>query len=328
MNRKNKKRAFVTSIIMLIISAIVLTSSTFAWFVMGDKVEIEEMDVKLYAPEGIQISANANQNGWTQSLSVNNLFDTGDKDTSDPLLDAVAGNKNMYPEYLIPASSGFAGATNGYPNFFSAKVSADGTSSITQIVEDGTAEAAAKAGIVAFDIFIKSSSSADTKIDFSNSKIEEVVESGATPTNCQSAIRYAFVELGNDADATKDGSAYRAMQGSINAHGAEADSLSHSTAGIVAGATAGSVYSPQAKGVTAAGNDKVADTTKYIFTDGADVSSMIALSNATDSMSFMLKPGVTRFRVYIWAEGNDIDCREVIAGSSLKAQLMIEIPEA
>ena len=323
MNKKNKKRAFITSIIMLLISAIVLTSSTFAWFVMGDKVEIEEMDMKLYAPEGIQISANANEDGWTQMLDLDNLFNTDTEKSTQ--FDAYTGNKNMYPEFLIPASSAFQN-DGGLPAFFSAKVSADGSSTITKIVE--AFDGADKAGIVAFDIFIKSSSSANTVVDFSNTEIKEIVEDGATPTNCTSAIRYAFVNQGNITSTTEAASSYQALSGVTEVKGAEADSLSHSKAGIAAGATAGSVYSPQAKGVVSAA-ETTADTTKYIFDSNvADVSSMIALSNAADSMQFELKPGVTKFRVYIWAEGNDIDCREVIAGSSLSAKIMIEIPEA
>ena len=319
MNRKNKKRAFVTSMIMLLISAIVLTSSTFAWFVMGDKAIIEDMDLKLYAPEGIQISANANEDGWTQMLTLDNLFNTDDTKTSP--FDAYVGNKNMYPELLVPASSAFSGFTAGLPNFFNAKVAADGSSTITQIVE--ASDGADQAGIVAFDIFIKSNT-AISKIDFSNSTIEEITEEGGTPTNSTSAIRYAFVKMGNAA-ATTAPATLQQLSGGTDYYGAEAESYKHTTQGIAAGATTGTAY--ETKGVTSA-SDSTADTTKYIFESNVAATNGIVKSDDAANKYFSLDAGVTKFRVYIWAEGNDIDCREVISGSELSVKLMLEIPEA
>ena len=67
-----KKRAFVSAIAMLIVSAIVLTSSTFAWFSMSKEAEVQSMDLTVSSPEGIQISANAS--AWTASLTVDQIF--------------------------------------------------------------------------------------------------------------------------------------------------------------------------------------------------------------------------------------------------------------
>ena len=59
MKKTIKKRAFVSAIAMLIVSAIVLTSSTFAWFSMSKQATVDSMDLTVSSPEGIQISANA-----------------------------------------------------------------------------------------------------------------------------------------------------------------------------------------------------------------------------------------------------------------------------
>ncbi|MCI5592903.1 MAG: hypothetical protein PUG56_01150, partial [Ruminococcus sp.] len=80
MKKTIKKRAFVSAIAMLIVSAIVLTSSTFAWFSMSKQATVDSMDLTVSSPEGIQISANAS--AWTANLTIDEIFNTDDTTTS------------------------------------------------------------------------------------------------------------------------------------------------------------------------------------------------------------------------------------------------------
>ena len=47
-----KKRTFISAIAMLVVSAIVLTSSTFAWFSMAKRVEVETMQLIVIKKDG------------------------------------------------------------------------------------------------------------------------------------------------------------------------------------------------------------------------------------------------------------------------------------
>lgn len=321
MNRKNKKRAFITSIIMLLISAIVLTSSTFAWFVMGDKATIDEMDIKLYSSEGIQISANATDPSWRQMLTLDNLFNT-DEEVSDAALDAYAGNRNMLPEFLIPASSSFNSFGDyGYPNFYRANVEGDGTTTVTKVVE--AYDAAEEAGIVAFDIFIKTTVA--QTIDFSKTEVKEITAEGGESRDPLTAIRYAFVPMGNEAIGTAAATCQQLQNASASKVTiAEADSNARSADSEYAGNAAGHKDTLPLNGASAT----EADMKNVILnTDTAAPQGKVYWSD-DETKTFDLDAGITKIRVYIWAEGNDIDCRDSIASSELSVAFKFAVAEA
>lgn len=310
MNRKNKKRAFITSIIMLLISAIVLTSSTFAWFIMGDKATIEEMDIKLYSSEGIQISANATDPSWRQMLTLDNLFNTDDT-VADAALDAYSGNRNMLPEYIIPASSSFTAFGDfGYPNFYRASVEADGATTIDKVVE--AYDAADEAGIVAFDIFIKSPIA--QTIDFSKTEIKEIVADGGKALDPLTAVRYAFVPMGTSAIGTAAGTIQQLASASASdVTITEADSINRSADALTAGNTTGHKTTTPLSAAT--GTE--AEMTNVTVSAGTAAPSGKVYWSDDETKTFDLDAGITKIRVYIWAEGNDIDCRDSIASSEL-----------
>lgn len=320
MNRKNKKRAFITSIIMLLISAIVLTSSTFAWFIMGDKATIEEMDIKLYSSEGIQISANATDPSWRQNLTLDNLFDT-DKNASNATLDAYSGNRNMLPELIVPASSSFNSFGDyGYPNFYRANVEGDGNVSVSKVVE--AADGAETAGIVAFDIFIKSEVA--QTIDFSGTEVKEIVADGASSKGALTPIRYAFVPMGT----ASIGTAATTIQQLQNASAAkvtitEADSLTRSDDAANAGNGTGHKTTTPLNGTSATS----AEMTNVTVSEGTAAPQGTVYWSDDATKTFELDAGITKIRVYIWAEGNDIDCRDSIASSELSVAFKFAIAE-
>ena len=52
-----KKHSLVAAIAMLVVSAIVLTSATFAWFSMGTTVGVEALTIGVSESSGLLISA-------------------------------------------------------------------------------------------------------------------------------------------------------------------------------------------------------------------------------------------------------------------------------
>ena len=76
MEKKNqkdqKKRAIYAAIAMLLVSAIVITSASFAWFSLGRSAQVENLDLKVTKEgEGIAISANASK--FTSVLTYEDL---------------------------------------------------------------------------------------------------------------------------------------------------------------------------------------------------------------------------------------------------------------
>ena len=157
--KKLKKRSFVGAIALLVISAITLTTSTFAWFSMGQDAKIETMELTVSSPDGFEISANAET--WTQVLTPAEIFKLGDaEDPNYSKLVADASAPNYLPAELKPVSCAFDGGTD----FFSAKYAsrtAEGPIAQTEPGEFVTDDAgtrynpvANEAGFVAFDLYI------------------------------------------------------------------------------------------------------------------------------------------------------------------------------
>lgn len=314
MKKTIKKRAFVSAIAMLIVSAIVLTSSTFAWFSMSKEATVESMNLTVSSPEGIQISANAS--AWTASLTVDEIFDTDDQTTSR--YDAYEGNNNLYPADLVPVSCAFRGANSstGYANFFKASLDDMGSADISAVTQSKDMQDAA--GLVAFDLFFKVAE--DKVVSFSQSTFTDESNS-----KILSALRVAFTPLGNVAigSTPADAVALKSfVEGNENII-YEVDSLTRSD-----DAAAKLSNGPMStRAVTGAANDIA--TTDGVITH-AGITNLAAGKYVTDqdsasSMTFELAAGVTKMRVYIWVEGNDVDCLNSVAGAALAANLKFTI---
>ena len=114
MKKTFKKRAFISAIAMLIVSAIVLTSATYAWFSMAKRVEVESMELNVTSPEGIQISANTT--AFTTKLTVDNIKGT-DETAGGKRFNAYEGHINNIPTTVKPSSSTFT-TSNALPACF------------------------------------------------------------------------------------------------------------------------------------------------------------------------------------------------------------------
>ncbi|MGN1478499.1 MAG: hypothetical protein ACI4XH_01930 [Acutalibacteraceae bacterium] len=317
MKKTIKKRAFVSAIAMLIVSAIVLTSSTFAWFSMSKKASVDAMDLTVSSPEGIQISANAS--AWTASLSIDEIFDTDDTTTSR--YDAYEGNANLYPTDLVPASSAFLNANTdtGFPNFFKATLDDNGNANVTKIAE--TAGNDDNAGIIAFDLFFKVAN--QTTVYFGTSQFTD-----SANTDVLTALRVAFIPLGNAAIGTP-ASTVTGLKNFVAQSASnviyEVDTLNRSADAIANGQSDNIALTtkPLNGTVTSVATDK------GIITSGSvagDLRGTFVKSNATDSTkSFVLNAGITKMRVYIWVEGQDVDCLNSIAGAAFNVALNFTI---
>ncbi len=306
-----KKRAFVSAIAMLIVSAIVLTSSTFAWFSMSKEASVESMDLTVSSPEGIQISANAST--WTALLSVDDIFDTDPSENGRYA--AYAGNNNLYPADLIPVSSAFASAdsSTGYANFYKATLDDKSVATVSAVTQVKEAEDAA--GIVAFDLFFKVAN--QTTVYFGETTFD-------TTSEIKSALRMAFSPLGNG-PVTTDTATATAWNTFASASTVcyEVDTLTRSTDAKNAGKTDGEKTTYYLFGTSATGQRAVDG---IIDGYGRNMSGTLVKStaDATDK-SFTLNPGITKMRVYIWVEGQDDDCLNSVAGAALSAALKFTI---
>jgi len=306
--KKLKKRSFVGAIALLVISAITLTTSTFAWFSMGKEAKIETMELTVSSSDGFEISANANLNGWTSTLTPAEIFnlEEGDRNftTKDSYMVADV-DTNYLPTMLKPVSCAFGGSS---ADFFSANLAAATTEGpISQTT--GGQEAADAAGFVAFDLYIKSGFAAEQNLYFNQSEFVEADNNATLDKHAISALRVAFAYYGSNADASA-AKALSTMQSAV-------------------------VYEP-ASTVASDGSTKAAETTYYVNGAGTGLtkaaktfaqsnSNIVASSarevadNDANNQYITVQPGINKFRVFIWVEGNDMDCIDDIASDELSA---------
>lgn len=314
MKKTIKKRAFVSAIAMLIVSAIVLTSSTFAWFSMSKQATVESMDLTVSSPEGIQISANAS--AWTANLTIDEIFNTDDTTTSR--YDAYEGNANLYPADLVPVSSAieYSDTDTGRVNFYKATLNDAGYANVSVISQ--TAGNADNAGLIAFDLFFKVAN--DTTVYFGTSEFKD-----NSASDVLTSLRLGFTPLGNVpiGSTAAEAQALNAFTRGTNNIVYEVDCMNRSADAKSLGQTDGKIPTKYLAATSAAGQ-----TTNGILNNTQTKATAAKLVTDTDNASvksFNLKAGVTKMRVFLWVEGNDIDCQNSIAGAAFTAALKFTI---
>lgn len=78
-----KKRSFIAALAMLVVSAIVLTSATFAWFTMGKKVTVSQFNATVSDADGLLISAYETHD-FSTSVDLDTIRTAADADLLAP----------------------------------------------------------------------------------------------------------------------------------------------------------------------------------------------------------------------------------------------------
>ncbi len=302
-----KKRTFISAIAMLVVSAIVLTSSTFAWFSMAKRVEVETMELNITSPDGVQLSGNAN--AFTTMLTLADL-----KGETTARWAAYEGNENNFPELLVPSSSNMY-VSRSLPTFFAGSIDDEGYINATQVASDTTS------GYVAFDIFVKVGQ--DQKVYWN----ETTVACDDNP-DVVSAMRVALVNCGTvpakaEAPAILGVKPANANQNRVVMY--EPNSTNHTDAsGYSDGATVPDLYltSTFSKRTPTGNGKNIMQETQYA---GAALGTRATDSNKASNAYFDAVTGINRVRVYLWMEGNDVDCANDVAGATLNFNLVLTI---
>jgi hypothetical protein len=289
MKKTFKKRAFISAIAMLVVSAIVLTSATFAWFSMARNVEVEAMDLNITSPEGVQISANTS--AWKTQVLLTELKG----ESEQTRYNAYAGNTNHFPELLSPASSSFR-ISNNLPKFYQGSIDNSGVANIQEATD-------ANGGYVVFDLFVKVATAQN--IYWKNT----TVTCDAYPDTVK-AMRVALVQCGTcTANQTENmpipanAADHRAVIYEPQTDGATTRYFTRSGSGL---AVTGSIVT----------------NTQYVEVPPV----ALVTTNANNSNTyFTAQAGINRIRVYLWMEGNDAQCTNDVAGNTISFNLALSL---
>lgn len=325
--KNDNRKKILTAFLMLIVTAVSLTTASYAWFTENTTVSVEDIEVTVDASNGIQISTDAQK--WKANI------------TNTDILAGYTGATNQLPSKLSPVSTiGDVETTTGFMKMFKGNLIADATIpsgyrlEATRSTEAaGTNGAAGTEGdFVAFDLFILATQA--TSIYLTGSS--DVVTSGADK-GLKNASRLAFLYQGST--TAGDYATARTLKGA-SSHSAgttsnviwEPNSTTHTNYGIAQAANYGATitdgqavtpyYGIQTEITTANALDYISKSETYFKSVTPDI--LTTVGNGTDkTLPFNLAVGINKIRVYAWIEGQDYDCENNASGTKVVFRFQI-----
>ena len=356
-NQEKNRRKLRTLVLLLFLTIIMFGTSTYAWFTANRRVAITSIDVHVETSDGIQISTNGST--WKSVITRDDILTnkySGADNFIPNTLDAVSTDGTV-----IDNST----ANTRKLDFYYSNIGTNETTGRYTINTLQVNEATDKTKFVAFDIFLKVSSNKTVYLNTADSQSSVVVKEGTTDIGLKNAARMGFVKIG-EAASTAEVSAITNAYYSSNAPAAkiwEPNNDTHSTAVINSVATEYGItltetgtntglYNPISYcGVTAAISSSadlintvkctegtgtntttmqtgtVTNTNGEYSTSGTLLSTPNTLATGTRYIPFTLNAGITKMRIYMWIEGQDLDCENNASGSDITFNLEFSIPD-
>lgn len=329
MKNNKKKKGFRSLILLLFLTIIMFGTSTYAWFTANRVVTINSLDVHVEASNGIQVSTDASS--WKSVL------------TNADIKNGYTGHKNQVPATITAVSTDGTPTAQGRLNMYSSIIGNDATTgdyTIKTALETDTAGIDGK--YIAFDLFVRVD--AQQTIYFTPST--DIIKKGAEDKGLKNSARVAFVKLGHTTSsagsaamiALNDGtsSEVTVWEPNSDAHSdlvvsSVASDLGIALTEVIDGEGHGTgkyeqvsyrgisttISDPEDLKAIVNGSKTTNDAGTVTYTKA--VSPSIVTPEGRDNyIEFMeLEAGVTKFRVYMWLEGQDIDCENGATGTDI-----------
>jgi hypothetical protein len=304
--KKTRKNMLRSSVAMLLVSALALTTATYAWFTKGTSGKVSQLTLSAQNDSGIQLSVDAVN--WKGTITASDISGQGSND---------------YSTNLSPKSS-IATALDGKITLYSIEVN-DETGVVTASVDDN------KSGMIRFDLYVRNTGMEGKTFSLDTGNAS--VKGGTTTTGIENAIRVAFVYQGAKgitADNSADVTAVKNLKSNIvwlwepnyTKHSQASmvtDGTSQPTYAIKSQITNGNGVTLDSKGIIPYDNNNSAYL-QLVTASLADGSS--EYSNAT--IATIPANSMVKFTVYIWLEGQDVDCIDQTANGDILVDLIFK----
>lgn len=309
MNKKRNPRLFQL-LLLLLITTIQLGTSSYAWFTTNRLVQIDLLDVSVRAQGGIEVSVDATT--WKSRILLDDLKNAGEN---------YINNINQIPFVLEPVST-IGELENGKIKIFhgSALNNASGKYVLEAIrnIETPSFGEESNGKFITFDLFFKTNT---------NTKLYITPESnvkylGEKSFGIENAVRFGFVVEGTTSvDAspyiiqnleTNDNSKVYIWEPNYDTHTEEGIKNASSIYGInITNPSNFVAYDGVIKEFSKAINittDKGNSVDNPEYFKKVNVA-YYSKNNFNENFEiFELKAGITKIRVYMWVEGQDVDC--------------------
>lgn len=326
---KRRKRRILLSLLMILLCGVVLSTSTYAWFTANRTVTVSDITVNVAATNGLQVSVD----GINWKTIISNADITGAATTYPNAVNQLPSSTSA----LSPVSSvGEVDPTTGFMKMFAGDIQSNDAGTPILSATQSTETHGGAGNFVAFDLFVQTNAITQVYLT-SNSK----VSASGTSTGIENAARVAFINEGNVAS----GSATSAIQGlkadsTVNPFIWEVNNDVHTAAAVanassvyghstsVTGGTQLPYYGVKAP-ITVANNIELnsQDATYFTAVVPQLSTSVAGISSENYASLMQLQAGITKVRIYMWVEGQDVDCENNASGGALTYSLQISANE-
>jgi hypothetical protein len=328
-------------LVAFILTLIGLTTSTYAWFTSNYTVSVQQIDVNVSSGSGIQISTNAET--WKSMITQADIT-TGYTGAINQIpaaadqINPVSTVKEVYVNATDGTGNAGSGPSAGLHMYKGTIVNDESTGVSylnTESQKDGT-----DINYIAFDLFLK--------LDFRESGNKQIyltsntgitTATGGPNTFIEYAGRMGFVIQGSTASTT-DPADMRALKGTTGSTVLiyEPNYDVHTNNGLVNARdnynitgyqTSGNANAVPYYGVKAAfAYDSTVPNSGVVLssTDSSKFAQVTpdlktTIGNSQNFAFTQLPVGVTKIRVYMWVEGQDIDCENTASGGKISFNL-------
>ena len=337
-NTKVSKKRLNSLLMILLLTAVLLIMSTYAWFTANRTVKIDALDVTVATSSGLQISADGIT--WKTVLEKTDIQDAYVNYPS---------SVNQLPTLMAPVSSVGTLDGNGHMEMFYGNVAADmdvGSDTYSEYLLTSTKQTDVASNSVtttgefdkgyymAFDVFLKVEEPA-AALYMSGDVTEPITQKGLA-----NAARVGIIK---SASSVSTDATTAAIQGIPTAGGTvmlwEPNADTHTQNGVNNAAalgwggslTANSGNAPVTydgvKGEISGVVLKEATKTKYAAAFDTVNPTFVTNSGTVPSLSVTggLNSGITKFRIYFWVEGQDVDCENNASGTDVQLDMSFSL---
>ena len=312
-----RKIKILSLMITIIISGFLMLSVTYAWYTNNREVEANNIRVKARVSENILISTDSIK--WRSAITLDDIINAN----------YIEERKNQIP-VNFQAYSSAGELETGLLKMFSGLVSMDknpSSSNYQKLVLTSTRETEQdgfNGGFLTFDLYFKSDSTRPIYLG-KKSYAKYINEK----SGIENTLRIAFINEGNilnendhksiQALKTDDNANVIIWEPNYDQHTEEAIKNAYDTYGIN---VTNDFKKLEYYGINNEINNPVllTDTNGEYFTlmDKTIGTKKNYKEQSINEFLFTLSQGITKIRVYVWVEGQDIDCENSSAGTDFE----------
>lgn len=324
-DEETDKKRIKYLLFILLLTGLLLSTTTYAWFTTNRVTSIEMINVKVQTEGSLEISVDGIN--WKPGITEQEIIAAHGS--------TYATSTNQLPAYIEPVSTVGNLSNNGFMDMYLGIISSNDTGDYIITSEKSTETEGngitSTGKFVAFDVFLKIT---ETRALYLTND-SKVIYNG-TSTGTENAIRVALVVEGNT-PAGSDISTIQSLSTTDrnNVYIWEPNYNTHTTTGV---SNAREVYGlnitenyatrlsydgikaefPETANVTFR-NAKVANFPNYFETVTPRLQTT---KEYTDYQALWnLEMGITKVRIYVWLEGQDVDCENNASAGDISFRL-------